>query len=489
MYDVLSLCYNFSMFDSLSEKLQDIISKTRGKELTQDNMQEALREIRRALLEADVNLRVVKAFISSIKDKAEGEKVLEGVDPSQQLIKIVHDELVDLLGHEQKPLDFSGSPNLIMMLGLQGSGKTTSSAKLAVKLKKEGRNPLLVACDVYRPAAISQLQTLGREIETEVFTVEGSQDVQSIVQSAIDYANSNGFNTLILDTAGRLQIDTDMMAELLLIDRIFKPNEKLLVIDAMTGQEAVNVAENFDAQLGLTGLVLTKLDGDSRGGSALSVSYCTGKPIKLTGTGEKLNALEDFYPERMATRILGMGDIVSLVERAQEVFDEKQALELEEKMSKNNFSFNDFLKMQKQMKMFGSMDQILGMLPGMNISKNDREKLSHEGDKQFKKMEVFISSMTPEERNNPDLLNTSRKKRIAKGCGMDLAELNTFLKQFEQMRMMMKGMTDMKSMLSKFKGGMPDLSKMGNLGGLGGFKGKLGKHAMNKAMNMMRKFK
>ena len=477
------------MFDSLSEKLQDIISKTRGKELTQDNMQEALREIRRALLEADVNLRVVKSFISSIKDKAEGEKVLEGVDPSQQLIKIVHDELVDLLGHEQKPLDFSGNPSLIMMLGLQGSGKTTSSAKLAVKLKKEGKNPLLVACDVYRPAAISQLQTLGKEIETEVFTIDGSQDVQNIVQSAIDYSKEKGFNVLILDTAGRLQIDTDMMAELLLIDRIFKPNEKLLVIDAMTGQEAVNVAENFDAQLGLTGLVLTKLDGDSRGGSALSVSYCTGKPIKLTGTGEKLNALEDFYPERMATRILGMGDIVSLVERAQEVFDEKQALELEEKMSKNNFSFNDFIKMQNQMKMFGSMDQILGMLPGMNISKNDREKLSHEGDKQFKKMEVFISSMTPEERNNPDLLNTSRKKRIAKGCGMDLAELNNFLKQFEQMRMMMKGMTDMKSVFGKMGGGMPDLSRMGNIGGLGGFKGKLGKHALNKAMSMMRKFK
>lgn len=282
------------MFDSLSEKLQSIISKARGQELTADNMQEALREIRRALLEADVNLRVVKAFISSIKDKAEGEKVLQGVDPSQQLIKIVHDELVNLLGHEQKPLDFSGHPNLIMMLGLQGSGKTTSSAKLAVKLKKEGRNPLLVACDVYRPAAISQLQTLGKEIETEVFTIPDSQDVQNIVQNAIDYAKENGFNTLILDTAGRLQIDTDMMAELLLIDRIFKPAEKLLVIDAMTGQEAVNVAENFDAQLGLTGLVLTKLDGDSRGGSALSVSYCTGKPIKLTGTGEKLHALEDF---------------------------------------------------------------------------------------------------------------------------------------------------------------------------------------------------
>lgn len=485
MYDVFS-CYNIVMFDSLSEKLQGIISRTRDKELTQDNMQEALREIRRALLEADVNLRVVKAFISAIKDKAEGEKVLEGVDPSQQLIKIVHDELIELLGHEKKPLDFSGNPNIIMMLGLQGSGKTTSSAKLAVKLKKEGRNPLLVACDVYRPAAISQLQTLGKEIETEVFTIPDSKDVQSIVQGAIDYSKEKGFNTIILDTAGRLQIDTDMMAELLLIDRIFKPVEKLLVIDAMTGQEAVNVAENFDAQLGLTGLVLTKLDGDSRGGSALSVSYCTGKPIKLTGTGEKLNALEDFYPERMATRILGMGDIVSLVERAQEVFDEKQARELEEKMSKNNFSYNDFLKMQKQMKMFGSMDQILGMLPGMNISKNDREMISHEGGKQLKKMEVFISSMTPEERNNPDLMNTSRKKRIAQGCGMDLAEVNSFVKQFEQMRTMMKGMTDMKNM---FKGGMPDMSRMGNLGGLGGFKGKLGKHAMNKAMSMMRKFK
>ena len=472
------------MFDSLSEKLQGIISKTRGKELTQDNMQEALREIRRALLEADVNLRVVKSFISSIKDKAEGEKVLEGVDPSQQLVKIVHDELVELLGHEQKPLDFSGHPNLIMMLGLQGSGKTTSSAKLAVKLKKEGRNPLLVACDVYRPAAISQLQTLGKEIENEVFTIPDSKDVQHIVESAINYAKENGFNTLILDTAGRLQIDTDMMAELLLIDRIFKPAEKLLVIDAMTGQEAVNVAENFDAQLGLTGLVLTKLDGDSRGGSALSVSYCTGKPIKLTGTGEKLNALEDFYPERMATRILGMGDIVSLVERAQEVFDEKQAQELEEKMSKNNFSYNDFLKMQKQMKMFGSLDQILGMLPGINISKNDREMISHEGDKQFKKIEVFISSMTPEERNNPDLMNTSRKKRIAKGCGMEFNEVTAFVKQFEQMRVMMRGMTDMKKM---FKGGMPDMGRIPNMGG--GFKGKLGKHAMNKAMNMMRKFK
>lgn len=485
------LWYSVSMFDSLSEKLREIIGKTSGGELTQDNMQEAFREIRRALLDADVNLRVVKGFISNIKDKAEGEKIVEGVNPSQQLVKIVHDELVELLGHENKPLNFSGNPNLIMMLGLQGSGKTTSSAKLAVKLKKDGRNPLLVACDVYRPAAISQLQTLGKEIENEVFTIPDCTDVQRIVREAIDYAGQNGFNTLILDTAGRLQIDTDMMAELLLIDRIFKPSEKLLVIDSMTGQEAVNVAENFDAQLGLTGLVLTKLDGDTRGGSALSVVYCTGKPIKLTGTGEKLNALEDFYPERIATRILGMGDIVSLVERAQEVFDEKQAQELEEKMSKNNFSFNDFMKMQKQMQAFGSMGNMLGML-GINIGKDDRDKISHEGEKQFKRMEVFISSMTPEERSNPDILNTSRKKRIAKGCGMDLAEVNAFIKQFEQMRMMMKGMTDMKNMFGNFGGGMPDLSKMGNLGnmgGLGGFNGKLGKHAINKAMKMMRKFK
>ncbi len=467
------------MFDSLSEKLQAIIQKTGSKELTQDNMQEALREIRRAFLEADVNLRVVKAFISSIKDKAEGEKVLQGVNPSQQLIKIVNDELINILGKEQSPLDFSGNPNIIMMLGLQGSGKTTSSAKLAVKLKKDGRNPLLVACDVHRPAAISQLQTLGREINTEVYTVPDNKDVCEIVRNAIAYAKENGFNTLILDTAGRLQIDTDMMAELLLIDRMFNPVEKLLVIDSMTGQEAVNVAENFDAQLGITGIVLTKLDGDSRGGCALSIVYCTGKPIKLTGTGEKLNALEDFYPERMATRILGMGDIVSLVERAQEVFDEKQALELEAKMAKAEFSFNDFLKMQKQMQAFGSMGNLLGMIPGLNIGKDDRDKISHEGEKQFKRIEVFIQSMTPEERANPKIINTSRKKRIAKGCGMDMHEINMFLQQFEQMRMMMKGMHDMKGLMGKM-GGMPNINSLG---------GKMGKHAMNKAMKMMRRFK
>ena len=444
------------MFDSLSDKLQDIIAKTAGqKELTQDNMQEALREIRRALLEADVNLRVVKAFISNIKDKAEGENVLQGVNPSQQLVKIVHDELIELLGKEVSPLDFSGRPNLIMMLGLQGSGKTTSSAKLAVKLKKENRNPLMVACDVYRPAAITQLKALGEQIGVEVYS-EDSKDVQAIIQNAINYANENGFNTLILDTAGRLQIDTEMMAELLLIDRIFHPAEKLLVVDSMTGQEAVNVAENFDAQLGVTGLVLTKLDGDSRGGAALSVVYCTHKPIKLTGTGEKLNALEDFYPERMATRILGMGDIVSLVERAQEVFDEKTAKEMEKKMAKAEFSFNDFLKMQSQMKMFGSMEQLLGMIPGLKMSKDDRQKISHEGEKQFKRIEVFIQSMTPEEREHPELMNSSRKKRISEGSGIPLHELNIFINQFEQMRKMMKGFSDVKKVI----GGNPNKAKL-----------------------------
>lgn len=459
------------MFESLSDRLQNIIANTsRQKELTDENMKDALREIRRALLEADVNLRVVKGFISSIKDRAIGENIIQGVNPSQQLVKIVHDELINLLGKDNSPLSTEGHPNIIMMLGLQGSGKTTSSAKLAVKLKKDGRNPLLVACDVYRPAAISQLKTLGEQINTTVYSEDNNTNVQEIVQHAKDYAKENGFNTLILDTAGRLQIDTDMMAELLLIDRVFQPQEKLLVIDAMTGQETVNVAETFDAQLSITGLVLTKLDGDSRGGAALSVAYCTKKPIKLTGTGEKLNALEDFYPERMATRILGMGDIVSLVERAQEVFDEKEAKELEKKMEKAEFSFNDFLKMQQQMKMIGSFDQILGMITGLNISKDDKEKISHEGGKQFKKIEVMISSMTPQERNHPELMSSSRKKRISAGSGITLHEINIFIKQFEQMRSMMKGMSDAKK-------------SMGKLKGLGGALG------MKKMMETMRRFK
>ena len=466
------------MFDSLTDRLQNIIQNTsRQKELTQENMKEALREIRRALLEADVNLRVVKSFISSIKDKAEGEDVIKGVNPSQQLVKIVNDELVNILGKEVSPLNLENKPTVIMMLGLQGSGKTTSSAKLAVKLKKKKKNPLLVACDVYRPAAINQLKTLAKQIDTECFSIENSKDVTEIVREAKEYAKENNFNVIILDTAGRLQIDTDMMAELMLIDRMFHPDEKLLVIDSMVGQESVNVAENFDEQLGLTGIVLTKLDGDSRGGAALSVSYCTGKPIKLTGTGEKLNALETFYPERIATRILGMGDIVSFVERAKEVIDEEDALELQKKMEKAEFSFNDFLKMKKQMSMFGSLDQIMGMIPGLNIPKDQREQLTHEGEKQFKKIEVFIQSMTEEERNNPQLLNSSRKRRISLGSGIPMHDINIFIKQFEQMREMMKGMNGMKKNLSKF-------AKMGNIGNMMG--SKLG---MQQMMRNMRRFK
>lgn len=440
------------MFDTLSEKLREIIKKTSGNAvLTEENMTEALREIRRALLDADVSLKVVKIFMTSLKEKALGEDVIKGVNPSQQLVKIVHDELVNILGTENKPLDLSGHPSLIMMLGLQGSGKTTSSAKLAVKLKKEGKNPLLVAADIYRPAAISQLKILGEQIQTEVFSLDNVTNVPEIVGKAIEYAKENGYNAVIIDTAGRLQIDNEMMAELMLIDRAYKPQEKLLVIDSMLGQQAVSVAENFNAQLEITGIVLTKLDGDSRGGAALSVVYSSGKPIKLTGTGEKTDALNDFHPSRMADRILGMGDIVSLVEKAQEVFDEEQAKEFEKKMAKAEFSYNDFLKMQKQMSMFGSIDNILGMLPIPGLNKETKENIASEGEKQIKKIESFIASMTPEERENPLLMNTSRKKRISKGSGISLHEVNQIITQFEQMRQMMKGMSTIKEKMKKGK--------------------------------------
>lgn len=450
------------MFESLTEKLQEVIRKTSGNAtLTEENMQDAIREIRRALLNADVSLSVVKSFISNIKEKAQGEEVLKSVKPSEQLIKIVNDELTELLGGENKPLNLTTNPSLIMMLGLQGSGKTTSSAKLAKKLKIDGSSPLLVACDIYRPAAIKQLEILSQEVGVNFFKKD-SNDVVDIVKSALEFAKQNNNNVLILDTAGRLQIDTEMMAELLIVDRSFQLNEKLLVIDSMTGQEAVDIAKNFDEQLGITGVILTKLDGDTRGGAALSVSYSTKKPIKLVGMGEKIEPLEAFYPDRMANRILGMGDIVTLVEKAQKAFDEKNAQELQESMLKNNFSFEDFMKLQKQMKMLGSLDSILGMLPIPGLKKDDRQKISNEGEKQFKKIEVMISSMTPNERKNPDLLNSSRKKRIAKGAGVSIDEFNKFIQQFEMMRKMMKG--------------------------LGGLTGSFGnsKQAKNAQMNMMK---
>lgn len=440
------------MFDNLTDKLREIIKKTSGNAtLTEENMSDALREVRRALLEADVSLKVVKGFMTSLREKALGEDVINGVNPSQQLIKIVHDELVSIMGKENSPLNLTGHPSLIMLLGLQGSGKTTTAAKLCVKLKKEGKNPLLVAADVYRPAAIAQLKTLGEQIQTEVFTIDGCTDVQKIVSDAIEYSKTNCFNVVVIDTAGRLQIDNEMMAELLLIDRAFNPQEKLLVIDSMLGQQAVSVAENFNLQLDITGIVLTKIDGDSRGGAALSVVSATGKPIKLTGAGEKLDALNDFHPSRMADRILGMGDIVSLVEKAQEVFDEKQAREFEKKMAKAEFSYNDFLKMQKQMKMFGSVDNLLGMLPIPGLNKDAKETIASEGEKQMKKIESFIASMTPEERENPAIMNTSRKKRISAGSGIPLNEVNQIITQFNQMRQMMKGFSDVKDKIKKGK--------------------------------------
>lgn len=428
------------MFDNLAEKLQEIIRKTSNEaNLTEENMADAIREIRRALLNADVSLNVVKAFITNVKEKAEGESVLKNVKPGEQLVKIVHDELVELLGGKNEPLNLTGNPTLIMMLGLQGSGKTTSCAKLAKKIKQDGASPLLVACDIYRPAAIIQLKTLAEENNIDFYSLEGSKNVLEIIKNAIEFAKTNNNTVLILDTAGRLQIDTEMMAELMLIEKSFNLYEKLLVIDSMTGQEAVDIARNFDEQLNISGVILTKLDGDTRGGAALSVVYSTKKPIKLVGMGEKIEPLEPFYPDRMANRILGMGDVVTLVEKAQKAFNDENAKILEESMLKNSFSFDDFLKLQKQMKMLGSLDSILGMLPIPGLKKDDRQKISHEGEKQFKKIEVMISSMTPHERKNPDILNSSRKKRIAKGSGVSLDEFNKFIQQFNMMRSMMKG--------------------------------------------------
>lgn len=443
------------MFESLSDRLQDIVKKTAGQNtLNEDNIAEALREVRRAFLEADVSLKVVKSFISRIKDKAQGEKVLKSVAPGQQLVKVVYDELVELMGKTNIPLSTEGKPNMIMLFGLQGSGKTTTAAKLATKLRKDGRNPLLVAADVYRPAAINQLVALGKQINIPVFTINDSTDVRQIVSSSLDQAKDKGYNTVIVDTAGRLQVDTEMMAELLILDRLFNPAEKLLVIDAMTGQESVNVAETFNEHLGITGVILTKLDGDARGGAALSVTNAIGKPIKFVGMGEKIDALEVFYPDRMAQRILGMGDILSLVEKAQENFDINAAKELEKKMRKKEFSLEDFMNVQKQMKAIGSIDQILGMLPIPGISKNDREQIAVAGEQQLKKIEAYISSMTPKERKKPEIIDLSRRKRISRGCGLPIEDLNRFLKDFEKMRKMMKKMADLTKTMRKSPGGM-----------------------------------
>lgn len=453
------------MFESLSDRITNILRDAKGNnKLNEDNIQEAIREVRRALLEADVSLRVVKSFISSIKDRALGEEVLKSLSPSQQLIKVVYDELTSLMGSKNVPLNTNGKPNIIMLLGLQGSGKTTSCAKLAVNLRKSGRNPLIVAADIYRPAAIDQIKTLGKQVNIPVFSIDGSKDVQEIVNKAIENAKENGYNTLIIDTAGRLQIDSEMMAELVLVDRFYQPAEKLLVVDAMTGQESVNVAEAFNTQLDISGVILTKLDGDARGGAALSISQATGKPIKFISMGEKLEPLEAFHPERMAQRILGMGDVLSLIERASEAIDLEAAKDLEKKMMKNEFTLEDFLGLQKKMKMLGSLDQILGMLPIQGLSKADKEQLAFVGEQQFKKIEAVIYSMTPEERKNSSMLNSSRKTRIAKGSGVQVEDVSKFIKEFEHMQKAMKNVASFSKKLRKnkklklppgFKGNMP----------------------------------
>jgi signal recognition particle subunit SRP54 len=445
------------MFDSLSGKLQNAFRNLRGLgKISEANVSDSLREVRMALLEADVNFKVARDFIERVKTKAIGAEVVQSIQPGQQIVKIIHDELVDLLGSQNAGLNLSGNPSCILMAGLHGSGKTTSSGKLARLLQKQGRQPLLVAADVYRPAAMDQLDTLGKQLEIPVFVKRGETDVLKIAREALDFAKANSRNVLIFDTAGRLQIDEPLVQELVRLRDLVKPQEILLVLDAATGQEAVNVATHFDQALQITGSILTKLDGDARGGAALSLKAVTGKPIKFAGMGEKLDEFEAFHPERMASRILGMGDVVSLVEKAVEMVDLDEAKRMEEKMRKGLFTLEDFLEQLRQMKKMGSLESIVGMLPG------GAEMLKQQGDlskqeKEFKHMEAMICGMTPKERQNPALLNASRRRRIAAGSGVSVTELNTMLNKFGQMQQMMKKMGKFSKMMAKMGGGLPGM--------------------------------
>jgi signal recognition particle subunit SRP54 len=423
--------------------------------ISESNVADALREVRMALLEADVNFKVARDFIERVKTKALGAEVIQSVHPGQQIIKFVSDELTELLGSQNAGLKLDASPSSIIMVGLHGSGKTTSSGKLARLLKKQGKAPLLVAADVYRPAAMDQLETLGKQIEVPVFLKRGETDVLKIAREALDFARAQGRNILIFDTAGRLQIDEPLVQELVRLRDLVQPQEILLVLDAATGQEAVNVATHFDQALNITGSILTKLDGDARGGAALSLKSVTGKPIKFAGVGEKLDEFEPFHPERMASRILGMGDVVSLVERAADVVSEEDAKKLEEKMRKGEFTLEDFLEQLRAMKKLGSLESIVKMLPGggdalkqMDITKQERE---------FKRMEGMVCAMTIKERRNPVILNASRRRRIAAGSGVTVTELNTMLNKFFQMQQMMKKMPKMMKMMSRMGGGLPGM--------------------------------
>ncbi|MFY9174136.1 MAG: signal recognition particle protein [Peptococcia bacterium] len=440
-------------FEGLSDKLQDVFKKLRGKgKLTAKDVEAAMREVRIALLEADVSYKVVKEFIATLKERAVGSEVLESLTPGQQVIKIVHEEMTKLMGGTvSKITNASKPPTVIMMVGLQGSGKTTSSGKLARLLKKQGRQPLLVACDVYRPAAIKQLQVLGEQLDIPVFSM-GEQNPVDIAKAAKNHAEKQGFDTVILDTAGRLHIDEALMEELAKIKSEVNPHEILLVVDAMTGQDAVNVAESFNELLGLDGVVLTKLDGDSRGGAALSVKAVTGTPIKFVGMGEKLDALEPFYPERMSSRILGMGDVLTLIEKAQENYDAKKAEELQKKLRKNEFTLDDFLDQFQQMKKMGSMGDLLGMIPGLGKIKGMKDIEVDEKD--MKQTEAIIRAMTMEERRKPEIINGSRRKRIARGSGTSVQQVNKLLKQFAQTQMMIKQMTSLQQGKIGKKGGL-----------------------------------
>ena len=441
-------------FESLTEKLQNVFKNLRSKgRLTEADVKVALKEVKMALLEADVSFKVVKQFIKAVQERAIGQDVMNGLNPGQMVIKIVNDELVSLMGSETTEITLrpAGEITVIMMAGLQGAGKTTTTAKIAGKLKAKGRKPLLVACDVYRPAAITQLQINGEKQGVEVFSMGDKQNPVNIAKAAIEHAKNQNFNVVILDTAGRLHVDEDMMQELIRIKEEVNVDQTILVVDAMTGQDAVNVAESFNQKVGIDGVILTKMDGDTRGGAALSIKAISGKPILYVGMGEKLSDLEQFYPDRMASRILGMGDVMSLIEKAQQNIDEDKAREMEQKIKKATFGFDDYLESMNQMKNMGGISSVLNMLPGLGNKAKDIEGMIDEKD--MARKEAIILSMTPKERANPDLLNPSRKKRIAQGAGVDIAEVNRMVKQFDQTRKMMKQMPGMLGGKSGKRGG------------------------------------
>jgi signal recognition particle subunit SRP54 len=447
------------MLENLTDKFERAFKVLKGQgQITEINVAETLKEVRRALLDADVNFKTSKEFANRVKEKALGQGVLTAVSPGQLLIKIAHNELVELMGGEHVDINFQGNPGIILMSGLQGSGKTTFSGKLASLLKnKKGKKPLLVACDVYRPAAINQLKVIGEQLNVEVYAEEDSKSPVDIAKNAVAYARSNGFNVVIVDTAGRLAIDQQMMDEIEAVKNAIKPTETLFIVDAMTGQDAVNTAKTFNERINFDGVVLTKLDGDTKGGAALSIKSVVNKPIKFAGTGEKMDEIDVFYPKRIADRILGMGDVVSLVERAQEQYDEEAARKLHKKIAKNKFDFDDFLSQIKQIKKMGNVKDLVGMIPGANKALKNTEI----EDDAFKSIEAIIHSMTPKERANPDIINTSRRQRLADGSGNNIQEVNKLIKQFGETRKMMKLMSNKKNMMSMMKnmqkmgGGMP----------------------------------